>query len=123
MSRVKNAVARHKRHKKVLKEAKGNFGGRRKLYTVASETVKKALEYQYRDRRNKKRNFRALWITRINAAARENGMKYSTFISGLSRAGVELDRKILADLAVTDPAAFSKVVEVARKQLDPKGNE
>ncbi len=122
MSRVKNAVARHKRHKKVLKEAKGNFGGRRKLYTVASDAVKKSMEYQYRDRRNKKRNFRALWITRINAAARENGMRYSTLIDGLSRAGVEIDRKMLADLAVKDPSAFSKVAEVARKELNPEGN-
>jgi len=122
MSRVTNAVARHKRHKKVLKEAKGNFGGRRKLYTVASEAGKKAMEYQYRDRRNKKRNFRALWITRINAAARENGMRYSSFISGLARAGVELDRKMLADLAVKDPSAFSKIVDVARKELSPEGN-
>jgi large subunit ribosomal protein L20 len=117
MSRTTNAVARHKRHKKVLKAAKGNFGGRRKLYTVASETVKKAMEYQYRDRRNKKRNFRALWITRINAAVRENGMTYSAFISGLTKAGVQLDRKVLADLAIKDPAAFGKVVEAARKGL------
>jgi large subunit ribosomal protein L20 len=122
MSRVRNAVARHKRHKKVLKEAKGNFGGRRKLYTVASDAVKKSMEYQYRDRRNKKRNFRALWITRINAAARENGMRYSTLIDGLSRAGVEIDRKMLADLAVKDPSAFSKVAEGARKELNPEGN-
>lgn len=117
MSRVKNAVARHKKHKKVLKAAKGNFGGRRKLYTVASETNKKAMEYQYRDRRNKKRNFRALWITRINAAARENGMTYSMLISGLTKAGVLLDRKMLADMAVKDPVAFGKVVEAARKGL------
>ncbi len=122
MSRVKSAVTRHKRHKKVLKAAKGNFGGRRKLYTVASEAGKRALEYQYRDRRNKKRNFRALWITRINAAARENGMKYNTLIDGLSKAGVLIDRKMLADLAVMDPVAFSKIVEVARKELNPEGN-
>jgi len=117
MSRVRNAVARHSRHKKVLKAAKGNFGGRRKLYTVASDATKKALEYQYRDRRNKKRNFRALWITRINAAARENGITYSALIDGLVKAGVLLDRKVLADLAVKDPVAFGKVVEVARKGL------
>jgi large subunit ribosomal protein L20 len=122
MSRVRNAVARHKRHKKVLKDAKGNFGGRRKLYTVASDANKKAMEYQYRDRRNKKRNFRALWITRINAAARENGMRYSNLINGLAKAGVILDRKMLADMAVKDPAAFSKVVDVARKELNPEGN-
>ncbi len=117
MSRVRNAVARHKRHKKVLKAARGNFGGRRKLYTVASEANKKGMEYQYRDRRNKKRNFRALWITRINAAARENGMTYSTLINGLAKAGVELDRKMLADMAVRDSTAFGKVVEAARKGL------
>ena len=117
MSRVRNAVARHKRHKKVLKAAKGNFGGRRKLYTVAADANKKALEYQYRDRRNKKRNFRALWITRINAAAREHGITYGVFINGLTKAGVLIDRKMLADLAVKDPVAFGKVVEVARKGL------
>ncbi len=117
MSRVRNAVARHKRHKKVLKAAKGNFGGRRKLYTVASEANKKGLEYQYRDRRNKKRNFRALWITRINAAARAHGITYGVFINGLNKAGVLLDRKMLADLAVKDLVAFGKVVEVARKGL------
>ncbi len=117
MSRVRNAVARHKRHKKVLKAAKGNFGGRRKLYTVAADANKKALEYQYRDRRNKKRNFRALWITRINAAAREHGITYSVLINGLSQAGVLIDRKMLADLAVKDSVAFGKIVEVARKGL------
>ncbi|PIE53408.1 50S ribosomal protein L20 [Candidatus Fermentibacteria bacterium] len=117
MSRVRNAVARHKRHKKVLKSARGNFGGRRKLYTVASEAVKKGMEYQYRDRRNRKRKFRELWITRINAAARENGMTYSTLINGLAKAGVKLDRKILADMAVREPAAFEKVVEAARRGL------
>ncbi len=117
MSRVRNAVARHKRHKKVLKAAKGNFGGRRKLYTVAADANKKALEYQYRDRRNKKRNFRALWITRINAAAREHGITYSVLINGLTQAGVLIDRKMLADLAVKDSIAFGKIVEVARKGL------
>jgi large subunit ribosomal protein L20 len=117
MSRVRNAVARHKRHKKVIKAARGNVGGRRKLYTVASDANRRSLEYQYRDRRNKKRNFRALWITRINAAAREHGITYSVLVNGLSRAGVIIDRKMLADLAVKDPVAFGKVVEVARKGL------
>lgn len=117
MSRVRFAVARHKRHKKVMKEARGKFGGRRKLYTVADDANKKALEYQYRDRRNKKRDFRVLWITRINAAVRENGMTYSSFINGLTKAGVGLDRKVLADMAVKDPQAFGKVVEVARTAL------
>ncbi len=117
MSRVKFSVARHKRHKKVLGEARGKFGGRRKLYTVADDANKKALEYQYRDRRNKKRDFRVLWITRINAAVRENGMTYSSFIDGLTKAGVALNRKILADMAVKDPQAFGKVVEAARTAL------
>lgn len=117
MSRVKFSVARRKRHKKVLKEARGKFGGRRKLYTVAAEANRKALEYQYRDRRNKKRTFRVLWITRINAAVRENGMTYSAFINGLNRAGVALDRKVLADMAVKDPQAFGRVVEVAKVAL------
>jgi large subunit ribosomal protein L20 len=117
MSRVKNAVPRKQRHKKRLKAAKGYFGGRRKLYTVANEARKKALEYQYRDRRNRKRDFRSLWITRINAAAREHGMNYSTFISGIKSAGIELDRKVLADLAVKDPEAFAKVVEAAKAAL------
>ncbi len=118
MSRTKSAVTRNKRHRKVLKGAKGYYGGRRKLYTVASESVKKAREYQYRDRRNRKRNFRRLWITRINAAARRNGMRYSQLIGGLKKAGVELDRKILADMAVRDPGAFSKVVDVAKAGLE-----
>lgn len=117
MSRVKNAVPRKKLHKKALKSAKGYFGGRRKLYTVAAEARKKALEYQYRDRRNRKRDFRALWITRINAAARENGMTYGTLINGLNKAGIQLNRKILADLAVRNPETFTKIVEVAREAL------
>lgn len=117
MSRVKNAVARKQKHKKRLKEAKGYFGGRRKLYTVANEARKKALEYQYRDRRNRKRNFRSLWITRINAAVREHDMTYSTFISGMKTAGIKLDRKVLADLAVNSPEAFAKVVEAAKAAL------
>lgn len=117
MSKVKNAVIRKKRHKKRLKAAKGYFGGRRKLYTVANEARKKALEYQYRDRRNRKREFRALWITRINAASREHGLSYSKFMAGLNGAGIELDRKILADLAVKNPEAFARIVEAARTAL------
>ena len=114
MSRATNAVARHKRHKKALRAAKGYFGGRSRLYTVASEAGKRALSYAYRDRRARKRNFRALWITRINAAAREHGLTYRDFIYGLKKAGVALDRKILADLAVREPEAFARLVEVAR---------
>lgn len=117
MSKVKNAVVRKRKHKKRLREAKGYFGGRRKLYTVANEARKKALEYQYRDRRNKKRDFRSLWITRINAAVREHGMNYSNFIAGIKVAGIELDRKTLAELAVKNPDAFAKVVEAAKAAL------
>ncbi|MBN2587574.1 MAG: 50S ribosomal protein L20 [Candidatus Fermentibacteraceae bacterium] len=117
MSRVRNAVARKQKHKKRLKDAKGYVGGRRKLYTVANDARKKALEYQYRDRRNRKRDFRSLWITRINAAVREHGMTYSAFISGARTAGIVLDRKVLADLAVTDPSAFAKVVESVKAAL------
>jgi len=117
MSKVKNAVTRKQKHKKRLKQAKGYVGGRRKLYTVATEATKKALEYQYRDRRNRKRDFRSLWITRINAAVREHGMKYSNFIAGIKVAGIELDRKTLADLAIKNPEAFAKVVEAAKAAL------
>jgi large subunit ribosomal protein L20 len=117
MSRQTTAKTRHARHRKVLRAAKGKTGGRRKLYTVACEANRRALEYQYRDRRTKKRNFRALWITRINAASRENGMTYSALIDGLSKAGIRLDRKVLADMAVSDPDAFRSVVEKARAAL------
>lgn len=117
MSKVSSAIARRKRHKKRLKSAKGYVGGRHRLYTVATESVKKALEYQYRDRRVRKRDFRKLWITRINAAARREGTNYSTLMNGLRKAGVELDRKSLADIAVKDPEAFSRLVEVAESAL------
>lgn len=117
MSRVTNAVARKKKHKKILKAAKGYVGGRRKLYTVAAESERRALSYAYRDRRNKKRNFRALWITRINAGARENQITYRDFMYGLKKAGIRLDRKILADLAVNEPDAFVKLTEVAKSIL------
>ena len=105
--------SRHRR-KKVLKAAKGYFGGRRKLYTVAKHTVEKGLTYAYRDRRNRRRDLRRLWITRINAAARANGLSYSTFIHGLKLAGVELNRKVLADIAVRDANAFAQLAEVAK---------
>ena len=108
-----NNVAAHKRHKKVLNRARGNFGGRSKLYRTALETVNKGLKYAYRDRRNKKRVFRALWITRISAAARENGTNYSSFMDGLKKAGVNLNRKVLADIAARDAATFTKLVEMA----------
>ena len=114
MPRVKRGVTGHARHKKVLDRAEGMSGARKEVFKVANEAVMHSLAYQYRDRRNKKRDMRALWIARINAAARVNGMTYSTFTHGLKAAGVEIDRKILADLAVKDAAHFSQLVDVAR---------
>lgn len=113
MPRVKNNVAAKQRHKKVLKQVKGNYSGRRKLYRTALETVRKSLKYAYRDRRNKKREFRSLWITRISAAAKLCGTNYSTFIAGLKKAGVNLDRKTLADIAARDMATFTRLAEMA----------
>src|SRR5262245_4817191 len=117
MPRVKSNVVRLKRKKQIMKAARGAFGARSKLWGPAKETVERAWRYAYRDRRNKKRDFRRLWIVRINAAARLGDMSYSTFMSGLKRAGIEIDRKILADLAVRDPQAFSALVERARSAL------
>ncbi|RLE08842.1 50S ribosomal protein L20 [Candidatus Aerophobetes bacterium] len=117
MSRVKRGVIHVKKRKKVLRAAKGYRGGRSKLYTLASEALKKALSASYRDRKRKKREFRRLWITRINAAARERGLSYSLFIKGLRKANVGLNRKVLSDLAVNDPQEFSELVEVAKSQL------
>jgi len=114
MPRAKNNVAAHRRHKKVLRQAKGNYGGRSRLYRTAKETVQKGLTYAYRDRRNRKRDFRRLWIIRINAAARLNGLSYSDFIDGLKKAGVSLNRKMLADIAVRDAKAFAELAETAR---------
>ena len=118
MPRAGRSHDSRKRRKKVLKAAKGYFGGRRKLYTVAKHAVEKGLQYAYRDRRNKKREFRRLWIVRINAAARLNGLTYSRFINGLKLAGVELDRSVLSELAVTDPAAFTDLANLAKENLD-----
>ena len=112
--RVKTGVVRRRRHKRLLKQAKGFFSGRRKHFRKAKEQLERSLVYAYRDRRNKKRDFRRLWITRINAACRLNGLSYSKFIHGLNKAGIELDRKILADMAMNDAAAFTKVVEAAK---------
>ncbi len=109
--------SRHRR-KKVLKAAKGYFGGRRKLYTVAKHAVEKGMQYAYRDRRNRKREFRRLWIIRINAAARLHGLSYSRFMNGLKLAGVELDRSALAELAVNDPQAFADLATMAKAQFD-----
>ena len=117
MPRVKRAVNAHKKRRTVLGRAKGYYGAKSRTYTKAKEQVQHSLQYQYRDRRNKKREIRSLWITRINAAARMNGMSYSVFMNGLNKAGVVLDRKVLADMAISDPAAFAKLVEVAKKAL------
>ncbi|MCP4581747.1 MAG: 50S ribosomal protein L20 [candidate division Zixibacteria bacterium] len=111
MPRAKNNPAAKRRHKKVLKAAKGNYGGRRRLYRTAKETVQKGLAYAYRDRRARKRDFRRLWIIRINAAVRLYGLSYSRFIDGLNKAGIQLDRKVLADMAVRDSEGFKKIVE------------
>ena len=115
MPRVKNAVARKERKKKILEEARGYFGARSKLYRPAKNAVERSWSYAYRDRRRKKRDFRRLWITRINAAARQNGLTYSRFVSGLRSAGVELNRKMLADLAVREPEAFAELARVAKE--------
>ncbi len=117
MPRVKSNVVRLKRKKQIMKAAKGAFGGRSKLWKAAKETVERGWVYAYRDRKAKKRDFRKLWIMRINAAARLNDMTYSSFINGLQTAGIEVDRKILADLAVRDAAAFSLLADKARGAL------
>ena len=117
MARVKRGVTAKARHKKVLREAKGYYGARRKVYRVAKQAVIKAGQYSYRDRRQRKRQFRQLWIVRINAAARECGLSYSRFMDGLSKADIEIDRKVLADLAVHDPAAFGALAEKAKASL------
>lgn len=117
MARVKRGVTAKARHKKVLKQAKGYFGARSRVYRVAKQAVIKAAQYAYRDRRNRKREFRALWIVRINAAARLNELSYSNFINGLHKAGIEVDRKMLADLAVNDAPAFAKLAESAKAAL------
>jgi large subunit ribosomal protein L20 len=116
MPRAKGGAKTRQRRKKVLKKAKGYFGGRRKLYRSAAETVLRAGAFAYRDRRQKKRRARALWIVRINAACRAAGLSYSAFMNGLGKAGILLDRKVLAELAVKDPAAFGKLAEAARVQ-------
>ena len=122
MSRSTSAVPRNKRKKKIFRVAKGYFGGRKNLYKTAKDAVERGWEHAYRDRKKKKRNFRALWITRINAAVREHDMSYSRFINGLKEAGIELDRKALADLAVRNPAAFGAVVEQAKAGLAAKAS-
>ncbi len=117
MPRAKGGFKTRRRRKKVLKLAEGYWGAKSKLFRTATEAVDKALKYAYRDRRAKKRSFRQLWIARINAATVANGLSYSKFISGLKKANVGMNRKVLADLAVTDPAGFTKIVETAKAQL------
>ena len=121
MPRVKRSVAARKKRRKVLDQAKGYYGRKSTHYRYAKEQVEHSLVYAYRDRRNKKRTFRSLWIVRINAAARANGLSYNQFMNGVHRAGIELDRKSLADLAVSDPAAFTVVAEQAKAALTAGG--
>lgn len=118
MPRVKRGVTAHNRHKKVLKQARGYYGARSRVYRVAKQAVTKAGQYAYRDRKTRKRMFRGLWIQRINAAARENGMSYSRMIDGLKKANVEIDRRVLADLAVFEKAAFAVLAEKAKAALE-----
>jgi large subunit ribosomal protein L20 len=117
MARVKRGVVARRRHKKILKQAKGYYGARSRVYRVAKQAVIKAGQYAYRDRRNRKRAFRALWIARINAGARANGLSYSRLIAGLKKANVEIDRKVLADLAMNEQLTFAAVVEKAKASL------
>lgn len=117
MPRVKRGVTAHARHKKLIKQAKGYRGRRKNVYRVAKQAVTKAGQYAYRDRRQRKRQFRALWITRINAAARENGLSYSRFMDGLHKADIQIDRKLLAEMAVNDKNAFARLAEQARQYL------
>lgn len=120
MARVKRGVTARARHKKVLKLAKGYFGNRSRVFRVAKQAVIKAAQYAFRDRKQNKRNFRSLWIVRINAACRAQGIRYSQFIAGIKKAGIELDRKVLADLAMLDSAAFDELVAKAKAALEKK---
>ena len=120
MTRVKNSVVTKKRHKKVLKAAKGYFGSKHRLYKTAKEQLMHSGQYAFRDRRQKKRDFRKLWITRINAACRENEISYSRFIEGLTKAGVEVNRKMLSEIAINDPASFAEIVKTAKAGLEGK---
>ena len=115
MARVKGGVTAKKRHKKVLKQAKGYYGAKSKLYRPANQAVMKSLDYAYSGRKQRKRDFRKLWISRINAAARQNGMNYSTFINGLKKADIEINRKMLSEMAIHDPEGFSKLVEIEKE--------
>ena len=117
MARVSRGVQAHAKHKKILKKAKGYFGARSKVYRVAKQAVIKAGQYAYRDRRQRRRQFRRLWIVRINAEARNNGLSYSMLINGLNKAGVEIDRKVLSDIAIFDKASFTKIADKAKAAL------
>jgi len=117
MPRVKRAITAHKKRRTTMQRAKGYYGAKSRSYRAAKEQVQHSLQYQYRDRRNKKRDIRRLWITRINAAARQHNMSYSRFMHGLKLAGVELDRKILADMAVNEPTSFATLIDVAKAAL------
>ncbi|MCW3053989.1 MAG: ribosomal protein [Chthonomonadales bacterium] len=121
MPRVKRGMMTHKRHKKVLETTKGYWGGKRNLFKTANEQFMKSGNYAYRDRRNKKREFRALWITRISAACRAEGMQYCRFIEGLTKAGITLDRKVMAEMAISDPASFTQLVATAASVLNQTG--
>ena len=116
MTRVKRGTVKNRRHKKVLKEARGYTGSKSRTYKSAKQQVMKSMSYSYRDRKNNKRNFRRLWITRINAAARLNGLSYNEFINGLKKASVEINRKMLSEIAISDPDAFKELTEIAKKQ-------
>lgn len=117
MARVKRGVTAHARHKKVLKAAKGFYGRRKNTIRIAKQAVEKSLQYAYRDRKNRKRNFRALWIQRINAAVREHGLTYGRFIDGLNKSGIEIDRKVLSDMAIREPVAFTALVMKSKASL------
>ena len=117
MSRVRRGVTSHAKHKSVLKKARGYYGARSRTFKVAKQALIRAGQYAYRDRRQRKRAFRSLWIIRINAAARQNGLSYSRLINGMAQAGIEIDRKMLSDMAVTDAEAFSKIADKAKKAL------
>jgi large subunit ribosomal protein L20 len=118
MARVKRGVTSHAKHKKVLKAAKGFYGRRKNTIRIAKQAVEKSLQYAYRDRKARKRNFRALWVQRINAGAREHGLTYARLIDGLNKAGIEIDRKVLSDMAIHEPAAFAAVVAKAKVALE-----
>lgn len=118
MARVKRGVTAHAKHKKVLKAAKGFYGRRKNTIRIAKQAVEKSLQYAYRDRKARKRNFRALWVQRINAAVREHGLTYGRFIDGLNKAGIEVDRKVLSDMAIHETAAFGALVAAAKKALE-----